>query len=97
MVTTNTIEGIINATLWFHYDVHNDVLHLQFVSTRGQETFGEETSDGLLLFRTDDEHIAGMTIVDYWKRFGSGDIETLTLSLIQQQVEKAADRLSVAA
>ena len=50
MVTTDTVEGVVDGSLWFHYDLTNDVLYLQLLSTRGQETFGEETDDGLPAF-----------------------------------------------
>src|SRR4051812_30507845 len=34
MVTTDTLEGIINATLSYHYDATNDVLYLRLLSHR---------------------------------------------------------------
>ena len=97
MVTTDTIEGVVNGTLWFHYDLTNDVLYLQLQSTRGQETFGEETPECFTLFRTEDDKIAGLTIVNYWKQFGTGEVQELTLQGLQNQVEKAAQKLPVAA
>jgi hypothetical protein len=32
MVFPETLEGIINRTLWFHYDVDGDVLYLRLAS-----------------------------------------------------------------
>lgn len=38
-------------------------------------TLGEETPDGfVLLRREDDDRAVGLTIVNWWKRFGSGDL-----------------------
>lgn len=34
MVETDTIEGTINRTLWFHYDMSNDVLYLRYQDSR---------------------------------------------------------------
>jgi len=75
MVVTETLEGTIDQSLWFHYDVANDVLYLRLASARDAPTVAEETDDGLLLLRheqTDDP--VGITVVDWWKRFGQGDL-----------------------
>ena len=95
--TTDTIEGIVNDVVWYHYDVGNDVLYLQFVSTRGQETFGEQTPEGFILLRTDDDAVAGLTIVNWWKHFGQGAIESTTLKLLERYVEQTACQLQTAA
>jgi len=69
------MEGIINRNLWFHYDVDGDVLYLRFVSERDTPTLGEETPDGfILLRREDDDRPVGLTIVNWWKRFGTGNL-----------------------
>jgi len=46
---------VVGDSLAYHFDVTNDVLYLRFLSTQEQEVFGEETPDGFLLFRTEDE------------------------------------------
>ena len=94
MVTVDAIEGIVDNALWYHFDVSNDVLYLQLLATREQETFGEETSDGLILLRTTDDQVAGMTIISWWKRFGKGNIGKVTLDSLQNQVANMAHRLA---
>lgn len=71
-VQVDAIEGLTDA-LWVHYDVTNDVLYLRLCAYRDAPTVAEETPDGLLLLRTE-EHgkPVGMTIVNWWGRFGSG-------------------------
>ena len=90
----DAIEGTVNDTLWYHFDVSNDVLYLQLLSKREQELFGEETPDGFILFRTEDDALAGMTILSWWKRFGKGKIEKVTLSGLQTQVAEMAQKLA---
>lgn len=84
------VKGTVEGDLTFHFDIANDVLYLRLASTREQEVFGEETPDGFILFRTVDEKIAGMTILDYWKRFGSGQINDATLRGLQSSIEARA-------
>ena len=65
---------------------------------RGQETFGEETDERLILFRTKDDQIAALTINGYCETInGPGKIQDLTLLSLQSQVEQAAQKLPVAA
>lgn len=97
ITTIDTVEGYVDNALWYHYDVGNDVLYLQLVSTRGQETFGEETPDGFILMRTDDDKIAGMTIVNWWKRFGKGSIERISFKSLESYVAQSARQLTMAA
>ncbi|MGN6625911.1 MAG: hypothetical protein ACTHLN_04770 [Tepidisphaeraceae bacterium] len=73
MVTIDTLEGLIDGVLTYHYDVGNDVLYLRLRSAMGQDTYGEETDEGDILLRhpTTDEPV-GLTILNWWKRFGEG-------------------------
>ena len=73
MVKVDTIEGVVDDRLWYHYDLDGDVLYLQFVEHRGAPAYSEETDNGLILVRRqDNDAMVGMTIVNWWKRFGSG-------------------------
>lgn len=73
MVVTDTVEGTIANSLWFHYDVGNDVLYLKLIAHRRTPCLGEETPDGLVLLRSEtDDRPIGMTVVNWWKRFGKG-------------------------
>lgn len=94
MVAIDTLEGFINTTLWFHYDVGGDVLYLRLASQRETETLGEETDDGYILHR--DAHTGqpvGLTIVNWWKRFGQGDLPD-SLSELERQIEPWAQKLA---
>jgi len=82
-----TLKGTVQGDLTFHFDVSHDVLYLRLASMQGQEVFGEETSDGFLLFRNDTDEVAGLTVLDYWKRFGAGRIEEMTLRGLQSSLE----------
>ncbi len=73
MVITDTLEGTVNHKLWYHYDLATDVLYLRLVDHRSTETAAEETPEGnLLLRRIDNDEVVGLTIVNWWKRFGQG-------------------------
>jgi hypothetical protein len=93
MVVTDTLEGTVNQTLWYHYDVPNDVLYLRFQSEREAETVSEETPSGILLVRRlDTDAVVGWTVVNWWPRFGKGkrdsirDLERSIESTIQEQL-----------
>lgn len=73
MVFTDTIEGVIDTVLWFHYDLSNDVLYLRLAADRTTPVYAEETPDGYLLERREDtDQVVGLTVVNWWKRFGLG-------------------------
>jgi len=73
MVETDTLEGTIDNILWFHYDIPNDVLYLRTSSSRTAETYADEQADGtLLLRRQDNDASVGLTVVNWWKKYGHG-------------------------
>lgn len=75
MVITDTLEGTIDQTLWYHYDMANDVLYLRIHSERQTATVSEENPDGFLLIRREDDgKPVGLTVVNWWKRFGQGSL-----------------------
>ena len=86
----DTFKGTARGDLVFHFDVPSDVLYLRFASMQGQEVFGEETPDGFVLFRNDRDEVAGVTILDYWKRFGTGRVDDATLRGLQASIEARA-------
>ena len=90
MVTADAIEGIVNNALWFHYDVGNDVLYVRLASQHDAPALGEEQPDGAILLRAEaDERVVGMTMVGWWKQFGSGSLPD-SLSAIGQRIEAFA-------
>ncbi len=75
MVVTDTLEGTVNQVLWYHYDLTNDVLYLRLTSERQTPTVAEETADGFLLVRRENDGVpVGLTVVNWWKRFGQGNL-----------------------
>lgn len=72
-VKTDTLEGVIDGTVWFHYDLDADVLYLRLASARDTPAVGEETPQGFTLLRgEDDDRIVGLTVINWWSRFGDG-------------------------
>lgn len=90
----DTLEGIINGQLWYHYDVTSDVLYLRLAEARDVATVAEESDDGLLLLRTeDDDALVGITVVNWWRRFGQGDLPD-SLRELHRRIEPWGQRLA---
>jgi len=94
MVTTDTLEGIIDSALSYHYDATNDVLYLRLLSHRDTSAIGEETDDGFILLRDEstDQPVA-LTVVNWWKRFGHGPLPD-SLAEIHRRIEPLAQKLA---
>ncbi|MFO7775021.1 MAG: DUF2283 domain-containing protein [Candidatus Hydrogenedentota bacterium] len=74
-VKVDVMEGLLDDFLWFRYDMENDVLYLRLVEHRYAPAHSEETQDGILLLRREDNgEVAGITIVNWWKRCGDGPL-----------------------
>lgn len=94
MVQTDTLEGTIDQSLWFHYDLAGDVLYLRLARERDAATVAEETTEGLLLLRgMDDDRVVGLTIVNWWKRFGRGRLPD-SIHELESQIEPWARRVA---
>ena len=94
MVTIDTLEGIINNALWYHYDVGSDVLYLRLSSRRDSEAVGEETDDGFILLRDEkSDDLVGLTVVNWWKRYGRGPLPD-SIAEIQRTIEPWAGKLA---
>lgn len=94
MVTIDAIEGTVGKAMWFHYDVENDVLYLRLAKYRDAEVVGEETPDGLFLMKTiDGNKSAGLEIVNWWKRFGTGKLPD-SMHGIADKIEPWTNRLA---
>ncbi len=94
MVATVTLEGMVDQDLWYHYDLANDVLYLRRASDREVETVSEETPDGFLeLRRLDNDVLAGLTIINWWKRFGKGTLPD-SIKELGEHIEPWARRLA---
>jgi hypothetical protein len=94
MVTTDTLEGFINNAYWYHYDAANDVLYLRLLSARQTTALGEETDDGFILLRDEKtDRPVGLTVVNWWKRFGEGALPD-SISQIQSRIEPWAKNIA---
>lgn len=95
MVVTDTLEGVVHGALWFHFDLTNDVLYLRVADRREEPTIAEETPDGLLTLRSQqDNAIIGLTVVDFWQRFGTGAAPTTAVADVERQIAELARRLA---
>lgn len=92
----DTIEGTSDKGIWYHYDLDNDVLYLRLASQRDVEAYGEETPDGFILLRRADNSIVGMTVVDYWRRFGVGALGDVALKTLDTFITAQAQSLEYA-
>ena len=92
--TLDTIEGTIPQDLWSHYDVGNDVLYIRLESKRRASTVGEESNDGIVLLRDKRSgKTIGVTVVNWWKRFGKGSLPD-SFSEIQKKIKPWAKRIA---
>jgi hypothetical protein len=96
-VEVDTLQGSLGDSIWFHFDLDNDVLYLRDQATRNEPVFGEEDPDGFTVLRTDDGKFAGMTIVTYWERFGSGELGRASIHAVKERVAEWAKSHSLVA
>jgi hypothetical protein len=95
MVTTDAIEGIVNQTLRFHYDLFADVLYLRLLEAEDAPTIGELTDEGdILLLDEKTNRPVGLTMISWWNRFGGGGSLPDSIREIQQRIEPLADKLA---
>lgn len=94
MVQTDTIEGIIDSALRFHYDMFADVLYLRLLSDEETPSYGDLTDEGDILLRDQStDRPIGLTVVSWWKRFGHGALPD-SISEIQKLIEPAAKKVA---
>ena len=92
--TLDTIEGTLPGNLWFHYDVGNDVLYIRLESKRRAPSDGEETDDGVVLLRDRRSgKTIGLTVVNWWKRFGKGSLPD-SFSEIEKKIKPWGKRIA---
>jgi len=93
-MNTDPLEGTIRGTVTYHYDLAADVLYLRLFADRDTPALGEETEDGLIELRAETTgELIGITIVNWWKRFGQGPFPA-SINNIEAQLEIWADRLN---
>ncbi len=93
MVTIDAIDGIVNGSIRYHYDVADDVLYLRLKEYCDADAVGEESDDGLIELRDGaSDRLVGLTVVNWWKRFGRGELPD-SLREIHKAIEPLARRL----
>ena len=94
MVTTDAIEGIVDNTFRFHYDIFADVLYIRLLSAENISTIGDLTDEGDILLRDDKtDKPVGLTVVSWWKRFGQGTLPD-SISEIQKRIEPLVKKVA---
>jgi hypothetical protein len=94
MVKTDALEGVVDELSRFHYDLFTDVLYIRLLSSDGLAAMGELTDEGDILLREQaTARAVGLTVVSWWKRFGTGSLPDSTRE-ISRQIEPLAKRLA---
>jgi hypothetical protein len=94
VVKIDLIEGAVNDVLWCHYDLAGDVLYLRLASERQTSAYAEETDDGFLLLRREDnDRVVGLTIVNWWRRFETGALPD-SISELERKIEPWATKFA---
>ncbi len=92
MVIADTLEGIVDDIVSFHYDLTQDVLYLRLLDHRNSPAIGEDTPDDLVLFRHEEtDEVIGLDVISWWKRFGEGSRDSLRE--VETRIESMAHRL----
>lgn len=89
MVVTDTLEGLIDGRLFFHYDMGNDVLYLRRADHRERECFGEETQRGIMFKDAETDEVVGWTALDWWKECGEGPLPD-SLTVLSDRIDSWA-------
>jgi uncharacterized protein YuzE len=90
MVKLDAIEGIVNESVRFHYDVFTDTLYLRLMDAENAPTLGDLTDEGdILLLDESTDRPVGLTVISWWKRFGQGMLPD-SISEIQKRIEPLA-------
>lgn len=95
MAIADTLAGIVDSRLAFHYDVGNDVLSFARSGRRFRETFGEEAPGGLFVHRdAETDEIIKWTRISWWKLFGDGPLPD-SMSELARRIEAWSRNLPV--
>jgi hypothetical protein len=94
MTTTDTIEGTINGTVSYHYDVFADVLYLKLVTEMETPSIGEEDDSGdVELHDQKTGRLIGLTVINWWKRFGNGSLPD-SIAELAKRIEPWAGKVA---
>ena len=93
-IVTESVEGSIDQAVWYHYDLANDVLYLRLQTERESPTVAEEIEEGMLLLRRlGDDQVVGLTVVNWWQRYGNGN-RADSIRELERTIEPWASRLA---
>jgi hypothetical protein len=93
MVIADTLEGVVDECISFHYDFASDVLYLRLIDKKDAPAIGEETPDDLTLFRHEETDVViGLDVISWWKRFGGGASRD-SFQDLERHIETMANRL----
>ncbi len=94
MVTIETVEGLINGVVSYHYDVFADVLYLRLRTEMQTPAIGDENDDGDIELHDETAgRLIGVTIISWWKRFGHGALPD-SIAEIQKHIEPLANTIA---
>ena len=94
MATIETIEGTVGNAISFHYDVFADVLYLRLLSDMETPSLGDVNDEGDIVLRDEvADRAVGLTIVNWWKRFGQGPLPD-SIAEVQKQIEPLAKKVA---
>jgi hypothetical protein len=93
-ITTDSIKGIVDEGFRFHYDMFADVLYLRLLIAEETPTYGDLTDEGDILLRDEKtDRPVGLTVINWWKRFGYGALPD-SISEIQKLIEPVAKKVA---
>ena len=96
MVSTEALEGIFDGEVSFHYDVPRDVLYLVLIEDQETPSLGDPTDEGdILLIAEEDDRPIGLTVISWWKRFGTGPLPD-SIAQIEARIAPLAERVMAA-
>lgn len=73
MAIVESLEGTLDDLISFHVDLASDILYLRRIDRPEAIPVGEDGPDDVILFRDEDSReIVGLSVIDWWLRFGEG-------------------------
>jgi hypothetical protein len=94
MVITDTIEGIVDNTVRYHYDRSADVLYLRLLEHEETDTYADPNDEGdLVLLHSQTDEPVGLTVISWWKRAGKGD-QPDSITEFERLIEPWAQRVA---
>jgi hypothetical protein len=91
----DTIEGIWQGRLSYHYDRFADVLYVAHVDDVAEEAYGEEDEQGFHVMRSlADNRLVGLTVLSFWRRYGRGEMAGLSAADLERTLESTVGALA---